>query len=237
MAITMNVHPAQMRLGGITAAQDRSYAFRAARRHSALVQAFKLLLPLSAFGVATLYFLPYIIPYFLPPIEVVDPKGGVGTVESIRPTSNGELRMVNPNYKGIDDKYGAYNIHADSSLQKIGSTEILNFNKIRAELVSPQGEKTVLTAPSGIFHSKQEEMTFDNGVTIDGESGMSGRLKTATAYMKEKRLISKDPVALAYQGHTIAADSMEMWSGEKRVIFTGNVKVHLERVKTEGKQQ
>jgi hypothetical protein len=55
--------------------------------------------------------------------------------------------------------------------------------------------------------------------------------------MKENRLISKDPVTLAYHGHTIASDSVEMWTAENRAIFTGNVKVHLERAQTEEKQQ
>lgn len=229
MATQLHVHPAQMRFGGIAAAPDRTRAFRAARRHSVLVGLFKLLLPLSALGIAALY--------ILPPQITIETKEGKATIEKVVPTLNGGLRMVNPRYQGVHEKYGTYDIRADSSLQKVGQPEILNFDKINAELVSLQGEKTVLTAPSGIFHSKQEEMTFDNGVIIDGASGMSGRLKTATAFMKEKRLISKDPVALAYHGHTVAADSMEMWTGENRVIFTGNVKVHLERAQTEGKQQ
>jgi len=142
---------------------------------------------------------------------------------------------MNPRYKGVHEKQGAYDIRADSALQQVRNPELMTFDKINAELVSMEGKKTRLTAPSGIFHSKQEELTFDNGVTIDGEAGISGKLKTATAYMKEKRLISKDPVQLGFQGHTIAADKVEMWTTESRAIFTGNVRVHLERAPTEGK--
>lgn len=230
MATQLHVHPAQARFGGIMAAPDRGRAFRAARRHSAMVALLKWLLPLSSLGIGGLYVLPHLL---LPPIEVGPGELSIKSID----VKGGDLKMVNPRYQGVHEKYGAYDIRADHSIQKIGSPEILNFDKINAELVSPQGEKTVLTAPSGIFHSKQEELTFDNGVTIDGGSGLAGKLKSAKAYMKDKRLISTDPVTLSYQGHRIEADSVEMWTGESRVIFTGNVRVHLERAPTEGKQQ
>jgi lipopolysaccharide export system protein LptC len=227
MATQLHVHPAaQPRFGGIMVAPNRKRAFRRARRHSAMVAFLKLALPAAALAVGGLYILPSQL--------TIKTKEGEATIQAVD-LSAGKLKMMNPRFKGVNEKYGVYDIRADSALQDVSQPEVMTFDKIDAQLVSQQGEKTVLTAPSGIFHSKQEELTFDNGVTIGGEAGIAGRLKTATAYMKEKRLISKDPVDLAYQGHTIAADNVEMWTGENRVIFTGNVRVHLERTPTEGK--
>jgi lipopolysaccharide export system protein LptC len=228
MATQLHVHPAQMRYGAVMPAPDRKRAFRAARRHSIMVRIYKLGLPLAALGVAALYFVPTQL--------TVKPKEGQASVESIKIASGG-LKMMNPRYQGVHEKYGVYDIRADSALQQVKTPEIMNFDKINAEILSKEGEKTTLTAPSGIFHSKQEELTFDNGVTIGGDAGIAGQLKTAKAFMKENRLVSKDPVSLAYHGHTIQADSVEFWSGENRAIFTGSVKVHLERTPTEGKQQ
>jgi lipopolysaccharide export system protein LptC len=229
MVTQVHVHPGQMRFGGLRAApEDRTRAFRAARRHSFFVGLLKLALPLGALGVAGLYVLPsLLVNQILPP---------QASVEKIN-LDGGELKMMNPRYNGVHDKYGTYDIRADSGLQKISAPEVMNFQKINAELVNPQGEKTTLTAPSGIFHSKKGEMTFDNGVTIGGEAGLAGKLKTATAYMKENRLISERPVDLSYHGHNIKANSLEVWTSESRAIFTGNVRVHLERAQTEGKQQ
>jgi lipopolysaccharide export system protein LptC len=228
MATQLQVLPAQMRFSGVKAAPDRTRAFRAARRHSRVVTLMKFGLPLAALGVTALYILPARLSMKI--------KGGEASVEAVD-LSSGGLRMVNPRIKGVHDKFGDYDIRADSGLQHAKEPEVMTFDKITADLLSPQGEKTTLTAPSGIYHSKKEEMTFDNGVTIGGEAGISGQLKTATAYMKENRLISTDPLTLAYHGHTITADSVEMWTHESRAIFTGNVNVHLERVQTEGKQQ
>jgi lipopolysaccharide export system protein LptC len=228
MATPLNVRPAQLRFGGITAAPDRTQAFRAARRHSAIVRLLKMLLPLGALGVVALYILPSQLS--------IRTRTGEASVQAIDVNSGG-IRMVNPRIKGVHEKYGVYDIRADSSVQHVDDPELMNFEVINAEIVSPKGQKTVLTAPSGIYQTKKEEMTFNNGVDIGGDSGISGKLKTATAFMQENRLVSKDPVQLAYHGHTILADSAEVWTSENRAVFTGNVKVHLERAQTEGKQQ
>jgi lipopolysaccharide export system protein LptC len=216
------------RFGGIITARDRTRAFQAARRHSLLVRLLKLGLPLAALGVGALYILPSGFT-----AKVGDAEA---SVEKIDITSGG-LKMVNPRLKGVHEKHGVYDVRADSALQHVSDPELMTLDKINAELVSQQGQKTILTAPSGIFHRKKEEFTFDNGVTIDGEAGISGKLKTATSYMKENRLISNDPVTLGYHGHRIDADSVEFFTSESRAIFTGNVRVHLERAQGQGEQQ
>jgi lipopolysaccharide export system protein LptC len=219
---------ASPRFGGINTARDRTRAFKAARRHSMLVSFMKMGLPLAALGVGALYIIPN-------SITIKTPQGELA-VEEVK-IQAGNLKMVNPRFKGVHEKHGVYDIRADSALQHVSDPDLMTLDKIDAELVSQQGEKTILTAPSGIFHRKKEEFTFDNGVTINGEAGISGKLKTATSYMKENRLISNDPVTLGYKGHRIDADSMEFFTTESRAIFTGNVRVHLERTPGQGEQQ
>jgi lipopolysaccharide export system protein LptC len=208
------------RFGGILTATDRTRAFRAARRHSAIVGVLKLGLPLAALGVCALYLLPARL--------TVAVAGGQASVENVDITSGG-LKMINPRFKGVNEKQGVYDIQAESALQHVSDPDLMTLDKINAELVNQQGQKTVLTGPSGIFQRKKEEFTFDKGVTIGGDAGISGQLKTATAFMKEKRLISNDPVVLGFKGHRVASDRVEFFTGENRAIFTGNVRVHLER--------
>lgn len=216
------------RLGGITTGRDRTRAFRAARRHSVMVRLMKLGLPLAALGVGALYIIPTALTVKIKDVEA--------SVEKIDITAGG-LKMVNPRFKGVHEKHGVYDVRADSALQHVSDPDLMTLDTINAELVSQQGQKTILRAPSGIFHRKKEEFTFDNGVTIGGEAGISGKLKTATSFMKENKLISNDPVALTFHSHTIAADGVEVFTAENRAIFTGNVRVHLERTPGQEGQQ
>jgi lipopolysaccharide export system protein LptC len=220
MAIQTDIRRAPVRFAGLPSGGDRTKAFRAAKRHSARVKVLRLLLPVCAVCATGLYFLPSRLSVAI--------KDGEASIESIE-VSTGGLKMVNPRIKGVHEKYGVYDIRAESSTQQAKNPELMNLNTISAEITSKEGEKTILTAPSGIYHSKQEELTFDKGVVIGGEAGISGTLKTATAFMQSNQLISHDPVDLAFRGSTIKAQTMTLYSGEGRAIFEGNVRVHLER--------
>jgi lipopolysaccharide export system protein LptC len=220
MAIHTDIRPMPGRFAGLPGGGDRAKAFRSAKRHSARVRALRLLLPVGVVCISALYFLPSAI--------TVSIEGGEATVENIE-ISSGGLKMVNPRIKGVHDKHGVYDIQAEYATQQIQNTDLITLNTITGDIVSKAGEKTVLTAPSGIFHSKQEELTFDKGVDIDGQAGFRGKLKTATAFLQNNVLISKDPVDLAFNGSTIKADSMTLYSSESRAVFEGRVKVRLER--------
>lgn len=220
MAIQSHIRPAGPRFAALPSGGDRTKAFRAAKRHSARVKMLRLLLPVGAVCAAGLYFLPSRLSI---PI-----KDGEASIESVE-LSSGGLKMVNPRIKGVHEKHGTYDIRAESSTQQVKNPELMNLDTISAEIISKTGEKTILTAPSGIYHSKQEELTFDRGVIIGGEAGISGTLKTATAFMQTNKLISQDPVDLAFHGSTIKAKTMTLFSSESRAIFEGDVKVHLER--------
>ncbi len=208
------------RFSGITGGGDRTRALQAAKRHSMLVKALRVLCPLVALGVAGLYFLPSRM--------TVDVEGGQASVDDIV-ISEGSLKMVNPRINGVHERHGVYDIRADTATQQVSNPDLITLNTVQGELVSRTGEKTTLVAPSGLFDSKKEQLTFDTGLTIGGDAGYSGQLQTATAFFKDNKLVSTDPVALAFRNTTINAEGMTFYSGEKRAIFTGNVRVHLER--------
>lgn len=220
MAVQTHIHPAAARFTQLPGAGDRVKAFRSAKLHSAMVRMLRWLLPLAAACVAGLYFLPSRITF-----EV---DGGEGSADTID-ISEGAFKMVNPRFKGIHKKHGVYDVHAEYATQAIQDPNVVTLNVISAELVSKKGEKTTFEAPSGIFDSKKEELTFDNGVAIGGNAGFSGQLKTATAFFKASKLISDDPVDLSFRSSRIKAQSMTFFSSEGRAIFKGGVKVHLER--------
>lgn len=220
MAIQTHIREAPTRFAGLPSGGDRTKAFRAAKRHSARVKMLRVLLPLIAVCSTGLYFLPSRISVAI--------DGGEASIESIE-VSTGGLKMVNPRMNGVNEKYGVYDIKADHALQQVKNPDLMNLTSISAKITSKTGEITVLTAPTGIYQQKLEELTFDNGVVIGGDAGMSGTLKTATAFMQAHKLVSHDPVDLAFRDTTIKADSMTLYSSEGRAVFEGNVKVHLER--------
>lgn len=147
---------ALVRFRGLPQAADRTRAFRAAIRHSALVRFLRFALPVGALGVCALYALPGEIKIAV--------KGGEATAQV--DLSREGLKMINPRLKGVHDKHGTYDVRAEYATQNVRNPELIALNKITADLLSKEGQKTTMTAPSGLYHSKKEELTFDNGVII-----------------------------------------------------------------------
>jgi lipopolysaccharide export system protein LptC len=212
--------PTMVRQGHLPRSADRSKAFRAALRHTSRVRFLKVVLPLGAALISGLYFIPTSLK--------IETKVGTVDIKNVDLSKDG-LKMTNPKLSGVHEKHGAYIIEAESATQNVKQPEFVTLHKIKADLTAPAGGKTQLTAPGGFYHSKKEELTFDKGVDIGGDAGMSGHLRTATAYIQNHVLISADPVEFAYHDSTIKALSMTIYTNESRVIFTGNVQVHLER--------
>jgi lipopolysaccharide export system protein LptC len=220
MAIQTHIQPARARFAGLPSAGDRAKAFRAAKRHSFMVGALRWFLPLAAVSIAGLYFLPSKIA-----IKVGD---GEASIQKIDLSGDG-LKMINPRFKGVNEKQGVYDFQADYATQQVANPDIITLNVVNAEITTKEGQKTTLKAPTGIFERKKEELTFNNGVVIGGNAGFSGTLKTAVAFMQNHTVISKDPVDLAFRQNTVKADGVTLYSNESRAIFEGHVKVHLER--------
>jgi lipopolysaccharide export system protein LptC len=208
-------------------AGDRARAFRSALRHSKRVRLLRILLPIGALAMVGLYFLPTQLK--------IKTNAGTITIKSFDPDKDG-LKMTNPRFAGVSEKYGRYELQAKNGVQNVKQLEFVTLNEITGNLTSQSGEKTLLAAPSGLYHSKKEELTFDKGVEITGEAGIRAKLKTATAYVRDHVLVSADPVEMSYHDSTIKAMGMTAYTSESRIVFTGNVEVHLERTPAENKK-
>ena len=208
-------------------AGDRARAFRAALRHSRRVRVLRILLPIAALATSGLYFLPSQIK--------IKTDAGTLTIKSFDPSKDG-LKMTNPRFSGVNEKFGRYDIQAKTAIQNVKQLEFVTLNEITGNLTSASEQKTLLNAPTGLFHTKKKELIFDKGVEITGEAGIYAKLKTATAYFQEHILMSADPVEMSYHGSTIKAMGMTAHTSESRIVFTGDVQVHLERTPKENEK-
>ncbi|MBX2805241.1 MAG: hypothetical protein KTR19_04635 [Hyphomicrobiales bacterium] len=227
MALQNNTRqlPIPARFSSLRTGGDRAMALRQARRHSLLVGFLRFALPALTLGIGGLYFIPHNV--------VIDTSVGKATIDTVE-FADGGLKMVNPRINGAHAKHGVYDIRAVDATQQVTNPELITLNTLSATLKSKQEENTTLDAPSGIFHSKKEELTFTQGLTIGGDAGFSGKLQTATAFLQTNMLITKDPVEFSFHSSTIKANSMTLYSSEKRVIFEGGVRVRLERAPEKG---
>jgi lipopolysaccharide export system protein LptC len=204
----------------------REREFRRAGRHSYIVRTFKIILPLMAAGILSLYALPSLLK------KSIDHGRGTASVRAVT-VEAGALKMIEAHVKGVNEQGDAYDLVADTATQAAKNADVMYLQVIRGKMTGLDGKISTLTAPDGINNNKTEEMTFNNGAVVTREPGMSATFKTATAYMKQQMVISKTPVTVRLHESTILADTMTLWWSDQRAIFEGHVRTHVERQQQE----
>jgi len=201
---------------------DRAREFRAAKRHSVRVKVLRVLLPMAAAGIFSLYLLPSFLK------TPVDKGRGMASVRMVT-LDKGALKMLDPRVKGVNERNEPYEFLADSATQASRSADEMVLENVRGRMTGQDGKLTTLAAPDAIHNNKAEQMTFNNGVSVKREPDMIAAFQTATAFIKQQTVVSKTPVVVRLHESTIHAESMTMFWGEQRAVFEGNVKTHLER--------
>ena len=210
-------------LPGILSKQDQRKAFGKAKRHTYGVKALKLLMPLLSLTIISLYF----IPNAKIPLSLDIPV----TIEGIDLSSKG-LKMINPRYSGGSDKTGYYKIEADYALQQISQTHILELHKISGALEQANNKWTRLSATKGIYDTKTEKMNLQDDILISTNQGMQVKMQSADIDMKKQLIRTDKPIYMTLNGNIIEAQSMVITGKQKRVLFSGGVKVKLYKNKT-----
>ncbi|MBT3069966.1 LPS export ABC transporter periplasmic protein LptC [Rhodomicrobium sp. Az07] len=201
---------------------DRDREFRLARRHSRRVRVLRIVLPLMAMGILSLYALPSFLRVS------VDKGRGTATVRAIE-LEKGALKMIEPHVRGVSEKNESYDFTADSATQASVKADEMYLVNVRGRMTGLDGKLTTLTAPDGTYNSKSEQITFSNGVAIKREPGLAAGFQTATASLKEQSAVSNTPVVVRLHESTIHADGVTLYWGESRAIFEGNVRTHVVR--------
>ena len=204
----------------VALAPDRVKAIATARRHTRRVRALRLLLPVCALAVLSLYFVSSKIN-----ISLGEMQASVGDIQ----VNSDSLRMINPKLEGVTDDNGAYQLTADYAEQDVGDMQTMRLHAVRAELTQPKDSWSKLTAPKGTFDSKKESLELFGGIQIATSAGMTAKLERADIDLKTQLISSKVPVEVEAKEGTLTAQTLKIKAAEKRILFEGDVRVHIVR--------
>lgn len=140
-----------------------------------------------------------------------------------------ELRMANPRFAGVDGKGNPYEITAEAALQSPQAQEVVELVRPRAVTSRPD-ERTVVTAESGVFQSKENILTLKEGVALERAIGGQTyvlRAPVATVDIDGETVVSEGGVEGESEAGRLRADTMRAYNGERRVVFEGNVSMRI----------
>ena len=208
---------------GIASAGDRTRDFRRARRHSFMVRALRLGLPITAVAIVAGYV-----------VTVIWTSGwGAHLAQLPMPRITPEnLTMDQPRYEGFGKDGSSYVLNANTATQDFKTPTLIRLDGITGDFFDAKKAKTNLVATYGLFDQTKNELELHDGIDVVGETGMRARLKSATVYPKTSLIVSKEPVRVEMPSGTINANEMELRHKAKEATFIDQVVAHLKATKS-----
>ncbi|MEO0619630.1 MAG: LPS export ABC transporter periplasmic protein LptC [Pseudomonadota bacterium] len=198
--------------------EDRARAYRAARRHTALVRILRVVFPVLAVSSLGLYAVNAKFS-----VNVGDATASVERIE----LTGDALRMVTPRLEGVTQDNGRYVVEAKSGVQDADAPDIINLDAVDARVARPGNQWVHLVADSGRFETKADRMQLAGNIRIVSDNGMDAQLSTADIDIRTNTIVSGDPVNIQMPNGTIDSASIAINTETRTVSFVGAVRVTL----------
>lgn len=188
-------------------------------RHSRFVSAMKIALPLGAVALmATVLFYS----------GIFDSRDRLDITFREIATLNNDLRMVSPRVTGLDKSGHPYLLTADTATQARGTPSHISLDNVQADLkLSDDTDWVSLSSASGLLDTETQVLDLHQKIDIYASTGYEFHGTSAKIDFRAGTVASDEAV----QGHgplgTLRADRMTADNGERRMLFTGHVKVRI----------
>lgn len=198
----------------------RDKAFRKARRHTFLVRALRLVLPVAAVGLLASYGVFMRQTYR---VEVGKGELSFGSVA----ISTEALKAYDPKYEGFNKDGGRYVFAAKSAEQDFRQTGPIKLETIDGRLIDAASSATRLKAVRGDYFDKTGVLELYERIDVDTDSGMTAKLTRASVDTKQSRIESMEPVTVDMPGSQVRGQRMVLEQKKRLVVFDGGVQTRL----------
>lgn len=203
-------------------AAERKAAFRRARRHSLMVRILKLMLPTAAMALIGIYGVFININHRIAPR-----KGDKVDIGQPVITRDG-LAMQNPKYQGFNKDGSQFFVTAKQAFPDLKQPERITMKEISGTLTQANAVKTYISAKRGIFDSSKSQLDLFERIDISSDRGLKVQLNSASVFIKDNRIVTRQPIAAQMPGGTIRANAMTLLTKRRLAEFSGGVAVRLQ---------
>ncbi|KQT84180.1 hypothetical protein ASG48_11270 [Aurantimonas sp. Leaf443] len=200
--------------------------FQRARRHSRLVGAMKIGLPL----VAVVIVVGGIAATWLARALPGDVSLSGATIR------DGQVVMQDPRMSGIDSRNRPYELVARQATQALNGSGI-TLDGVSARVNIDDDTKADIVAASGFYDPKTESLNLTRDITVDTTSGVSIALQGARIDIRNGAMAGTGPVLIETARQTISSGSVDIEAGGKVISFGGGVKMILHPEDTDRPQK
>jgi len=209
--VRLDATPASKPRGSARGERPEAALFRDAKRHSGRVRFLRWALPA---GVVLALGGTIAVNYIDPLNIAVDLPFELGRLS----LAGTQIKMEFPKLHGFTADNRGYNVTAQYASQDLTQPNQIDLEKIEAKLELADKGWATLTANTGRYNTKSQDMVLGGGVRFDTSSGYGGTMKEAQINVQAGRLVSEQPVELNYLDGKLTADRMEVTQKDSREL-------------------
>jgi len=194
--------------------------FRSAARHSRLVRLLRVGIPiLVVVGLVGL-----VLATWLNPLRLI---AKLPTSASMA-ISGTKITMELPRLAGYTRDSRPYEFTAQTAAQDLTQPDRVEMSEIRATMKTHDKGVVNMSAVSGTYNSKAEQLVLRERVMFNSTAGYEGRLTEAVIDMRNGHVVSDKPVEVKLLDGVLTANRLEIAESGDLMRFEGNVVLNLD---------
>ena len=147
-----------------------------------------------------------------------------------------KITMELPRIAGITRDQRAYQLTAETAVQDITKPDNIELQNLRAEMEMPDAEVVVITAKSGTYTTKGDQVVLREHVVVTSTQGFNAKLREAVVDMKKGNVLSEQPVEVKMPTGVVSANGLEIVDSGDVIRFTRGVVMNIDAETPEPKQ-
>jgi len=166
--------------------------------------------------------------------QATTPKSAPVPTAKAPPSEQEHFAVKGSEVAGFDDDRQPYKIAAVEAKQDKDTPNLVHMRQITGLLRRADGRAMDVTAPSGIFNSKDKSLQLTGGVMIKMTDSFTANMDTATVDMKGKSLTSQADVNVVLNGGLITSTGIDVADNGAHVTFKSRVRAVFQSDDTSG---
>jgi lipopolysaccharide export system protein LptC len=203
---------------------------RVARRHSRLVRFTRIALPA---GIVVALTALVLVTYF-EPLRMLEKLPAVSGTLAVQ---GSKITMELPKIAGFTRDSRSYEMTAETAVQDITKPDVVDLKNLRATIELPGSNLVQISAGSGVYNTKSEQLVMRDQVTFTTAHGYRGKLRDASVDVKQGNIVSDQPVELTLPDGLLKANRIEIIDSGDVIRFDRGVVLTLDGDKPAGAPQ
>jgi lipopolysaccharide export system protein LptC len=196
---------------------DFDRLFRNAARHSTSVRVLRIAVPGTALAICTVLALAS----WFNPLRMMKVPVGMNSIG----LSGTKITMELPRLAGFTRDDRAYVLTAHTADQDLARPDMVELKGIEARMQLQDKTTVEMTAATGLYNTKAQEVTLGENVLLKSSSGFEAHLTDAVVDMRSGHIVSRRPVEVRMPNGVVNAQGIEVIDNGELVRFGGGVDV------------